>query len=389
MSFPSIGEYNQTIISKNGHCLNVLNQLEFIPVRLSPIKVYLFGSGANAVVFKAQNNSETLGIRCFLNNDANRIERAKSISRFLENIKAPWKVDYRFIDNEITVKGRAYPIIQMSWSTGKDLNKWVDQNLHDHDKLRQLQKKIFELSKSLEDLQIGHGDIQCGNLLIEEIGSFIHIKLIDYDGMYIPSLSHLQAIENGRAEFQHPSRKLIHYNPNVDRFSFIVILTAIELLIHDKTLWNSPLQNGFNSLDNLLFSARDFQNPITSKLIQRARNLNSISVNFYLQQLIDAINCDFSRIKEPKIFVQNAHETHVSQASTADVEPTELVPPGLIRIHSNVTAVVLNGLSPLGQTPIDLDKSTFVGRELIISNGRGDIKRITIKSTDKLIEILF
>jgi hypothetical protein len=382
MSFPSIGEYNQTIISKNGRCLRELSEAVFVPVRTSPIKVYAFGSGANAVVFKANYHNRTYGFRCFLNNDSDRVTRAKSISKYLENVNASWKIDYRFLENEIIVQGKSYPLIQMSWSAGKDLNTWIGHNLNDTEKLNQLQKKIVELSKSLEENNIGHGDIQCGNLLVEEIGSILTLKLIDYDGMYIPSLSHLNAIENGRAEFQHPSRNLIHFRPTIDRFSFLVIITAIELIKHDKSLWQSPLQNGFNSLDNLLFSAKDFKNNHSSELFRRARNLNSNAVNFYINQITTAINSDISRVNEPSLYQ--------GSMLAPDVKPhPQTVSPGLIRIESDVPAVVLNGLRPLGQTPIELDKNAFTGKELNVSNGRGAIKKIIIRSTDSLVKVEF
>jgi NADPH-dependent 7-cyano-7-deazaguanine reductase QueF-like protein len=384
MSFPSIGEYNQTIISKNGSCLRELSGAVFVPVRTSPIKVYTFGSGANAVVFKANYHNRTYGLRCFLNNDSDRVIRSKSISKYLESINTSWKIDYRFLENEIIVQGKSYPIIQMSWSSGKDLNTWIGHNLNETEKLNQLQRKIVELSKSLEDNNIGHGDIQCGNLLVEEIGSILTLKLIDYDGMYIPSLSHLNAIENGRAEFQHPSRSLIHFRPSIDRFSFLVIITAIELLKHDKSLWRSPLQNGFNSLDNLLFSAKDFKNYHSSELFRRARNLNSNAVNFYINQLTTAINSDISRVNEPSLF-QNQGSRQLPDVGP----PPRTVPSGLIRIESNVPSVVLNGLRPLGQTPIELDKNAFTGKELNVSNGRGSIKKVTIRITDSIVKVEF
>ncbi len=384
MPFPSIGEYNQTIISKNGRCLRELSGAVFVPVRTSPIKVYTFGSGANAVVFKANYHNRTYGLRCFLNNDSDRVIRSKSISKYLESINASWKIDYRFLENEIIVQGKSYPIIQMSWSSGKDLNTWIGHNLNETEKLNQLQRKLVELSKSLEDNNIGHGDIQCGNLLVEEIGSILTLKLIDYDGMYIPSLSHLNAIENGRAEFQHPSRSLIHFRPSIDRFSFIVIITAIELLKYDKSLWRSPLQNGFNSLDNLLFSAKDFKNYHSSELFRRARNLNSNAVNFYINQLTTAINSDISRVNEPSLF------QYQGSRQLPDVDPPpRTVPSGLIRIESNVPSIVLNGLRPLGQTPIELDKNAFTGKELNVSNGRGAIKKVTIRITDSIVKVEF
>jgi hypothetical protein len=382
MLFPSIGAYNQTIISNNGRCLRELNEAFFIPVRTTPIKVYAFGSGANAVVFKVNYHNRTYGLRCFLNNDSDRISRAKSISKYLENINAFWKIEYKFLENEFIVNGHYYPIIQMNWSSGKDLNTWIGNNLNDTEKLNQLQKKIIDLSKSLEENSIGHGDIQCGNLLVEETGSILSLKLIDYDGMNIPSLSHLNSIENGRAEFQHPSRNLTHFKPTIDRFSFLVIITAVEILKNDKSLWSSPLQGGFNSLDNLLFSAKDFKNPNSSELFRRARNINSDAVKFYMNQLSSAINSDISSISAPILFNKVSVKVPI-------IKVENNITPDRIRIESDVPAVVLNGLKPLGQTPIELDKNIFTGKELNISNGRGAIKKIVINSTDSIVKIVF
>jgi hypothetical protein len=381
MSFPTAGQYTQAIISKNGGCLRELKGALFIPQRTIPFKVYCFGAGQNATVFKVNWDNKTYGIRCFLNNDTERITRAKSISRYLENVNESWKIDYRFLENEIMVNGKSYPLIQMSWTNGKDLNSWINDNLYQNEKLNQLQKKIVELSNSLEENNIGHGDIQSGNLLIEEIGPFVTLKLIDYDGLYIPALSHLNAIENGRAEFQHPSRNLSHFRSTIDRFSFIVLLTSIELLKYDKSLWKSPLQNGFNSGDNLLFSAADFRNPNTSELIRRSRNFKVDSLNFYLNQLEKALHSNISGISAPVLFKDGGNEPGGAQDTS--------IPFGKIKIESNMPAIVLNGFTPLGQTPLQLDKSLVLNKELNVSNGRGGIKRILISNSDSLIKVIF
>jgi hypothetical protein len=386
MIFPSIGEYNQTIISRNGKCLNQLHEAVLIPVRTTPIKVFAFGSGANAVVFKANYHNRTYGIRCFLNNDLNRVDRARSISKYLENINASWKIDYKFLDNEMVINGASYPIIQMTWSTGKDLNSWTSDNLNENEKLNQLQKKIVELSKSLEENNIGHGDIQCGNILVEETGSIITLKLIDYDGVYIPTLSHLNAIENGRGEFQHPSRNLLNYRPTIDRFSFIVIVTALELLKFDKSLWKSPLQYGFNTLDNLLFSASDFKNPNSSKLFTLAKNLNIDSVNFYLDQLLNAINCDISQITELKLYHSGNNR---QEAPIIFREAKTEVLPGILILESNVKAFVYSGLKSIGQTPLKLDKNTFVNKELNVLDGKGGVKKIIVTNSDDILRFTF
>ena len=116
MSFPTAGQYTQAIISKNGGCLRELKGALFIPQRTTPFKVYSFGAGQNATVFKVDWENKTYGLRCFLNTDTERITREKSISRYLENVNETWKIEYRFLENEIMVNGKSYPLIQMSWT---------------------------------------------------------------------------------------------------------------------------------------------------------------------------------------------------------------------------------------------------------------------------------
>ena len=55
-NFPTIGEYNQAIQKKGGSIFTTLSPIEIIPSRTVPIKVFLYGSGAYAAVFKGKKN---------------------------------------------------------------------------------------------------------------------------------------------------------------------------------------------------------------------------------------------------------------------------------------------------------------------------------------------
>ncbi len=91
------------------------------------------------------------------------------------------------------------------------------------------------------------------------------IKLIDYDGMYVPALEGTKSGELGHAAYQHPQRfNERTYSADVDRFSHLVIYTAVDCLKRGgRDLWRQ-----FNNDDNLLFRETDFRRPGASTLFQ-------------------------------------------------------------------------------------------------------------------------
>ena len=224
--FPSVSEYNQVIQSKGGSSLKMLSNLTFLPSRVTPIKIYSYGSGAFAVVFKAKDELDNkYAIRCFTSAEDDKIERYREVSSYLRKIHTTWQTEFELLEAEIKVGSKSYPIIKMDWVEGELLNDYIGHILHDNKALTKLQKQLVEVSKSLEKHKVGHGDIQCGNVIVSknDKGQDI-IKLIDYDGMYVPKLSGKQSLERGLTEFQHPKRSYLHYGEKRDRFSFWVII---------------------------------------------------------------------------------------------------------------------------------------------------------------------
>jgi hypothetical protein len=70
MNYPSIGEYNQVIQKSGGNAFRTLDGINLIPSRTVPIKVYLFGSGAFAAVFKATQSGGMIGFAVALQSGA-------------------------------------------------------------------------------------------------------------------------------------------------------------------------------------------------------------------------------------------------------------------------------------------------------------------------------
>jgi hypothetical protein len=396
--YPTIGEYNQLIQKKGGDAFSSLNGISLIPSRTSPIKVYLFGSGAFAAVFKGYLNGTNYAIRCFLTAEDETISRYKIICDYLKGIHSTWKTDCEFIDNEISINGNSYPILKMEWLNGLLINQFITNHLSENNVLTELQKKLVAVSDDLEKHKIGHGDLQCGNIIITGTASNFQIKLIDYDGMYIPAFAYKNSIEKGRSEFQHPKRTMNNFSPEMDRFSFWVMITALEALKVDKTLWREVMQGGFNTLDNFLFTIQDFLNPNQSNLFNRLYNLNSTTLNYHLDKLKWFCNSENSVVTKPAFSDQSSsstsyipidHQKYVPNISDSQIIDKTVSSNKYKIITNNCSASVLTStFQKLGTTPIELDKDTFEGKLILISNGK-ETQRITLNSDQNLIEIKF
>jgi hypothetical protein len=398
MSYPSIGEYNQVIQKRGGNSFRTLNGIDLIPSRTTPIKVYLYGSGAFAVVFKGVLNGNTYAIRCFLSAENETIERYENICKYLANLDSSWKTECEFLNDEITVNGKIFPVLKMEWLNGVLINEFVTQNLSNNNVLSELQNKLVSISQDLENNNVGHGDLQCGNIIISGNSTNFQVKLIDYDGMYVPDLAFKKSIEKGRSEFQHPKRTFNNFSPEMDRFSFWVMITALEALKIDKTLWREVMQGGFNTLDNFLFTIQDFLNPNQSALFNRLYKLNSSSLNFYLETLKWLCYNEISIIPPPAVYndlttsskpIHSEKQNYVPNSSNSQVQNKSVsIDKYKIITNSSSSTVLTSTFQKLGSTPIELDKKTYEGKVILISNGK-ETKRITLNSHTNLIEIEF
>jgi hypothetical protein len=397
--FPTIGEYNQLFQKLGGSAFRSLKGIELVPSRTQPIKVFLFGSGAYAAVFKGIYEGKTYAIRCFLTAEDGAIERYRAICNHLGTVQDDWITDSEFLKDEVKVGDLTFPILKMEWVEGLLINQFIDQNLSNIKVLEEIQRQLVAISNSLEKNSVGHGDLQCGNIIVTGSSSKFQIRLIDYDGMYVPELAQKTSIELGRSEFQHPKRTKFDFHPEMDRFSIWVMLTALEALKYDKNLWLEVMQGGFNTLDNFLFSIQDFKNQENSKLFNRLFAINSTSLNYYLNELKSCCVKDISLVTKPILFKQTnndgripeGHEkyTPVKNKNAPKKSPIqEPVRNDMFKIISNngEVTVLTSTFQKLGTTPLELEKVAFKGKTLIVSNGN-TVKQIQLNSEMNLIEV--
>lgn len=390
--FPSILDYNQTLLTKGSGAFMSLGRLSLVPSRSHPIKHFLFGSGSYAVVFKGQERNVNYAIRCFLPGSSSALNRTKLVTDFLGRFQSPWKVKTQFLEQEIRVNNALYPVVLMDWVDGVLLNQFVTDNLMKSTVLSKLQEQLVEISEDLELRQVGHGDLQCGNIMVQGTPDRFQVKLIDYDGMYVPTLGKAQSQENGRSEFQHPKRPRGAYDHEVDRFSVWVMITALEAIKHDPSLWAEVMRGGFNTLDNFLFTAADFRDPEHSKLFLRLRQIKSNVLTHYVERLQWFCAHEPFQVTAPTLHSQSQKLAQtwtppspaIIAGAHAPATPEEVT----IISTTNRANVLTSAFIRLGSTPLKINKQAHLGKTLIVSNGT-ELQRITILPEHNVIRVTF
>ena len=140
----------------------------------------------------------------------------------------------------------------------------------------------MKILAALRQAGIAHGDLQHGNILVNQQGK---IKLIDYDGMYVPALAGFASNEKGHSNYQHPARNGRDFGPYLDGFPGWVILVTLSALTAQPALWN--LLTGGDEC--LLFRENDFRNPAQSKAFQTIATSQSPEIQalgIYLRSLL-------------------------------------------------------------------------------------------------------
>jgi hypothetical protein len=217
-------------------------------------------SGRCGVVCDVAHRGRRYAVKCFTEQIQNLSERYDAISGRLASIRQPWKIAFEFIPEGILVDGNDYPVLKMDWVQGSTLEHYIAAHLGNRSELTRLQQRFQAVVRDLADAGIAHGDLQHGNILVLPSGE---LRLVDYDGMFVPGVHHLGSIERGHANFQSPFRAT-QYGPHVDRFSAWVIDLSLRALVIDPSLWQAA-QGGD---DALLFTESDYADPRASEILQ-------------------------------------------------------------------------------------------------------------------------
>jgi serine/threonine protein kinase len=226
-------------------------------------------------------------VKCFTRNIPDLNERYRHIGFHLKKVDLPVMVDFAFLEKGIQVRGDWYPVLKMDWVEGFALNEYVRDGFKKPRSLTALSQVWLRLAKRLNEANLAHCDIQHGNILLVPgtQARSLALKLVDYDGMWVPALAGHNSGEVGHPAYQHPRRLAQHtYSLDVDRFPLLAIYCAIRsLMAGGRDLWDR-----YDTCDNLLFRAEDFRNPRDSRLFWELLQLNDPEVRWLTESLCKA-----------------------------------------------------------------------------------------------------
>lgn len=215
-------------------------------------------SGGFTVVFPVSVMGDKWAFRCWHSDLGNVRNRFKIISDYINQLNSPYFCDFHYCDEGIVVDGKIYPTTRMKWVDGKTLNQYILDNISNPDCLLALASEFITMIDFLHDKKIAHGDLQHGNILVQN-GK---IKLVDYDSIFVPGLEKSSDIIIGKEDFQHPKRKNLKIaSAKLDYFSELVIYLSIIAIAKDPSLVNK-----YSIDDSLLFHASDWIDFKNSKI---------------------------------------------------------------------------------------------------------------------------
>jgi len=254
-------------------------------------------SGNFADVYKVHcpKTGNTWAVKCFTRESPGLKERYREISAHLSRARLPFTVDFRFVEPGIRIRGQWHPFLKMRWVEGFALNQFVADYVENRGTLKLLLPMWVKLSQILRRAEVAHCDLQHGNVLLVPASATgaLSLKLIDYDGMYVPTLSGRRSAELGHPSYQHPQRlREGLFGPEVDRFSHLAIYCAIRCLIAGgQGLWKR-----FNNGENLLFRETDHKEPGASEVFRHLWSLPDPDVHALVGRVALATRVPLDRV---------------------------------------------------------------------------------------------
>jgi predicted Ser/Thr protein kinase len=257
MPYPQIIDYNEAVQNPAQSFLD--RELKTGSIRVNSLGLPIVLSGGFALTYTVSTAGKQYAVRCF-HREIPAIElKYREISKKLRVLNGNYFVGFEFQSDGILVKGHWFPIVRMDWIDGDTLGVWLDKNYRNSAALLRARDEFRKLALYLDRQGIAHGDIQNGNVMMSERG----IKLIDYDGMFVPGIPLAESSEYGHKHFQHPQRAPSNYGRLMDRFSFIVLDLSLDAVIGDSTLYTKFREGG----ETIIFKANDFADPKSSEVM--------------------------------------------------------------------------------------------------------------------------
>ena len=267
MQYPLISEYVKAIQDAADN----LDKLAYLTPVLDDHGEPYRSSGAFAVVFKMQDKStgKYYALKCFTEEQEGRADAYRQIADELDMVDSPYITSVKYIEKELFVdcqcKEDEFPVLLMDWVEGETMEAYIAANYHNQSAMSMLCYRFGKMAAWLRSQSFAHGDVKPDNIIIRPDGS---LTLVDYDGMFVPSMKGSKSPTIGTKDFSHPLRTVDDFDETIDDFSLASIALSLKAISMKSTLLDI-----YGASDRLLFSENDYRNPSNSKVISALQEL--------------------------------------------------------------------------------------------------------------------
>ena len=267
MQYPLISEYVKAIQDAGDN----LEQLAYLTPVLDDHGEPYRSSGAFAVVFKMQDKSsgKYYALKCFTEEQEGRADAYRQIADELDMVDSPYITSVKYMEKELFVDSQCeedeFPVLLMDWVEGETMETYIAANYHNQSAMSMLCYRFGKMAAWLRSQSFAHGDVKPDNIIIRPDGS---LTLVDYDGMFVPSMKGSQSPTIGTRDFSHPLRTVDDFDETIDDFSLASIALSLKAISMKSTLLDI-----YGASDRLLFSEKDYRTPSNSKVISALQEL--------------------------------------------------------------------------------------------------------------------
>ena len=267
MQYPLISEYVKAIQDAGDN----LEQLAHLTPVLDDHGEPYRSSGAFAVVFKMQDKrtGKYYALKCFTEEQQGRAEAYRQIADELDLLDSPYITSVKYMEKELFVDSQCeedeFPVLLMDWVDGETMEAYIAANYRNQSAMLMLSYRFGKMAAWLRTQSFSHGDIKPDNIIVRPDGS---LTLVDYDGMFVPSMKGSQSPTIGTRDFSHPLRTVDDFDETIDDFSLASIALSLKAIS-----MNSTLLDTYGASDRLLFSENDYRTPSKSKVISALQGL--------------------------------------------------------------------------------------------------------------------
>ena len=267
MQYPLISEYVRAIQDASNNLDKLAHLVPVLDDHGEPYR----SSGAFAVVFKMKDEQtgKCYALKCFTEEQEGRAEAYRQIADELNMVDSPYITSVKYMEKELFVDSQCeedeFPVLLMDWVDGETMEAYIAANYQNQSAMSMLCYRFGKMAAWLRTQSFAHGDIKPDNIIVRPDGS---LTLVDYDGMYVPSMKGSQSPTIGTRDFCHPLRTVDDFDETIDDFSLASIALSLKAISMKSTLLDI-----YGASDRLLFSENDYRNPSNSKVISALQEL--------------------------------------------------------------------------------------------------------------------